>query len=155
MIRYALACEQAHEFESWFPSAEGYDAQVLRGLVACPLCGSAKVEKQIMAPSIGRKDKAPAAAQAPQLPVAAPAPGAGRRRPLAHRTALGGRPTPASAGGAPPPPAPPAAEGKAARPPPPPPPPPAEPPPLPPPAGGGGGPGGGGGGGRPRAPCRG
>jgi hypothetical protein len=74
MIRYALACEQAHEFESWFPSAEGYDAQVLRGLVGCPFCGSAKVEKQIMAPSIGRKDKAPAAAQAPQLPVPAPAP---------------------------------------------------------------------------------
>ena len=57
MIRYALACDQAHEFESWFPSAEGYDAQVARGLVACPMCGSGKVEKQIMAPSIGRKER--------------------------------------------------------------------------------------------------
>ena len=57
MIRYALACDQAHEFESWFPSAEGYDAQVARGLVACPMCGSGKVEKQIMAPSIARKER--------------------------------------------------------------------------------------------------
>ena len=67
MIRYALACDQAHEFESWFPSAEGYDAQVARGLVACPMCGSGKVEKQIMAPAIARKDR-------PAAPVPAPAP---------------------------------------------------------------------------------
>jgi hypothetical protein len=69
MIRYALACDQAHEFESWFPSAEGYEAQVARGLVACPLCGSGKVEKQIMAPSIGRKERERGA-----MPEAGPAP---------------------------------------------------------------------------------
>ena len=68
MIRYALACEQAHEFESWFPSAEGYDAQVKRGLVTCPMCGSGTVEKQIMAPAIGRKHRGAA------VPAAAPAP---------------------------------------------------------------------------------
>ena len=71
MIRYALACEQAHEFESWFPSAEGYDAQLARGFVTCPMCGSGKVEKQIMAPAIGRKDRAAA-----PVPVPAPQPGA-------------------------------------------------------------------------------
>ena len=76
MIRYALACDQAHEFESWVPSAEGYDAQVARGLVACPMCGSGKVEKQIMAPSIGRKERgraalnAAAAAPQPEAPEA-------------------------------------------------------------------------------------
>src|SRR6185503_3154984 len=54
--------------------------QVKRGLVSCPLCGSAKVEKAIMAPRLARKDKstpilapaeesAPAAAEAP-TPVA-------------------------------------------------------------------------------------
>ena len=69
MIRYALACDQAHEFESWFPSAEGYDAQVARGLVACPMCGSGKVEKQIMAPSIARKERERGA-----MPVPAPQP---------------------------------------------------------------------------------
>ena len=60
MIRYALACNKAHPFESWFPSSEAYDAQRAQGLLTCPICGSAEVEKQIMAPSVGRTDKAPA-----------------------------------------------------------------------------------------------
>lgn len=59
MIKYALACEQAHAFESWFPSSDAYEAQLSRGLVTCPVCNSATVEKQIMAPSVARKDKAP------------------------------------------------------------------------------------------------
>ena len=60
MIRYALACNKAHPFESWFPSSEAYDAQRAQGLLTCPICGSAEVEKQIMAPSVGCTDKAPA-----------------------------------------------------------------------------------------------
>lgn len=68
MIKYALACEQAHEFESWFPSSEAFETQRKRGFVTCPFCNSARVEKQIMAPSVARKDKAPEA-PAPQ-PVA-------------------------------------------------------------------------------------
>jgi len=59
MIKYALACEQAHEFESWFPSSEAFETQRKRGFVTCPYCNSAKVEKQIMAPSVARTDKAP------------------------------------------------------------------------------------------------
>ncbi len=55
MIRYALACDDGHEFESWFPSSASYDAQAASGFVSCPVCGSAKVEKRIMAPSLGRK----------------------------------------------------------------------------------------------------
>jgi hypothetical protein len=67
MIRYALACEQAHEFESWFPSSDAFETQRKRGFVTCPFCNSAKVEKQIMAPSVTRTDKAPTApAQEPQ-----------------------------------------------------------------------------------------
>ena len=65
MIRYALACNKAHPFESWFPSSEAFDAQRAQGLLTCPVCGSAKVEKQIMAPSVARTDKAPASAGAP------------------------------------------------------------------------------------------
>ncbi|QFU17806.1 DUF1178 family protein [Microvirga thermotolerans] len=57
MIKYALACDQAHEFESWFPSSEAYETQRKRGFVTCPYCNSARVEKQIMAPSIGRAGK--------------------------------------------------------------------------------------------------
>lgn len=58
MIKYALACEQAHEFESWFPSSEAFESQRKRGFVTCPFCDSVKVEKQIMAPSVARTDKA-------------------------------------------------------------------------------------------------
>jgi hypothetical protein len=52
MIRYALACDQGHQFESWFQDSAAYDKQAKRGLVACPHCGSAKVEKAIMAPRL-------------------------------------------------------------------------------------------------------
>lgn len=72
MIRYTLRCEQSHSFESWFQSSAAYETQVKRRLVTCPVCGSAKVEKAIMAPRIVSKkgrDKAPAPA-----PVEAAAP---------------------------------------------------------------------------------
>ena len=67
MIRYALACDQAHEFEAWFGSSSDYDGQVERGLVECPFCGSRGVSKQIMAPSVAgtKKSAAPDEAAAP------------------------------------------------------------------------------------------
>ncbi|MFC1460675.1 DUF1178 family protein [Microvirga arabica] len=70
MIKYALACEQAHEFESWFPSSEAFETQRKRGFVTCPFCDSAKVEKQIMAPSVARTGKAPDAPAPEPQPVA-------------------------------------------------------------------------------------
>src|SRR5215217_7031251 len=78
MILYALSCDDGHEFESWFPSGDAFEAQRKRGLVACPFCGSAKVEKQIMAPRVARAGKAanlpvPAPVK-PDLPETAPAP---------------------------------------------------------------------------------
>jgi hypothetical protein len=59
MIRYALTCDKEHAFESWFPNSDAYDKQVKRGLVTCPQCGSAKVEKAIMAPRLARTDVEP------------------------------------------------------------------------------------------------
>lgn len=60
MIRYALACEAAHEFEGWFGSSDDFDDQLARGLVACPICDSKAVAKQIMAPAVvGTKKNAP------------------------------------------------------------------------------------------------
>src|SRR5215210_7034362 len=71
MIRYALACDKAHPFESWFPSSEAYDAQRAQGLLTCPVCGSADAEKQIMAPSVARTDKAHAVPiDTPAQPIA-------------------------------------------------------------------------------------
>ena len=52
MIRYNLRCERGHSFKSWFQSSTAYDSQVKRKLVTCAVCGSAKVEKAIMAPQI-------------------------------------------------------------------------------------------------------
>lgn len=60
MIRYSLVCEAGHGFESWFPSSDSYDAQVARGLVTCPVCGGAKVEKALMLPNVARTDRSPA-----------------------------------------------------------------------------------------------
>lgn len=57
MIRYALQCECGHAFESWFQDSASYDKQAKRGLVTCPVCDSAKVEKSIMAPQIPRKGR--------------------------------------------------------------------------------------------------
>jgi hypothetical protein len=56
MIRYALVCDQLHEFESWFSNSAAYDKQVRQRLIACPLCGSAKVEKALMTPRLARPD---------------------------------------------------------------------------------------------------
>jgi hypothetical protein len=52
MIQYALVCDRGHEFASWFQDSMAYDKQARRKLIACPHCGSAKVEKAIMAPRI-------------------------------------------------------------------------------------------------------
>lgn len=52
MIKYALQCDAAHQFEGWFGSSADYDDQAARGLVECPVCGSHGVSKQIMAPAV-------------------------------------------------------------------------------------------------------
>jgi hypothetical protein len=58
MIRYALICNKGHDFESWFKNSVSFDKQAARGLVTCPVCGSAKVEKAIMAPRLSGKARA-------------------------------------------------------------------------------------------------
>jgi hypothetical protein len=68
MIHYNLRCERGHAFESWFQSSAAYESQEKRKLVNCPVCGSAKVERAIMAPQIVSKkqrDKAEPVAAAP------------------------------------------------------------------------------------------
>ncbi len=61
MIKYALGCAEGHNFESWFPDSAAYDKLRKRGLVACPECGSIKVEKAVMAPAVVGGDRAAAA----------------------------------------------------------------------------------------------
>ena len=69
MIRYALSCQKGHGFESWFKSSADYDKQAARGLIGCPLCGSTKIGKAIMAPGVARS--APREMPAPQTPAPA------------------------------------------------------------------------------------
>lgn len=52
MIVFNLSCAADHKFEGWFASGEDFDAQRDRGLLSCPLCGSADVVKQLSAPRL-------------------------------------------------------------------------------------------------------
>ena len=52
MIKFSLACERGHAFESWFPDGESFDTQARRGLVQCAVCDSVKVHKALMAPAV-------------------------------------------------------------------------------------------------------
>ncbi|HEY5306413.1 MAG TPA: DUF1178 family protein [Pseudolabrys sp.] len=67
MIHYALVCEHGHAFDSWFADSAAYDKQTKRKLIACPHCGSVKVDKAIMAPRLAgaRKRARPAEMPAP------------------------------------------------------------------------------------------
>jgi hypothetical protein len=73
MIRYSLVCDKGHDFESWFADSAAYDKQAKRKLVNCPHCGSAKVEKAIMAPRLAGSKKGASPIAAPP-PAEAPAP---------------------------------------------------------------------------------
>lgn len=68
MIRYALRCDKAHRFESWFGSSEDFDRLRAAGMVSCAVCGSTAVAKDLMAPAIAAADPAPSLA-APASPA--------------------------------------------------------------------------------------
>ena len=55
MIIFDLRCGGGHVFEAWFGSSADFAAQQARGLVSCPLCGSAEVAKAPMAPAVPAK----------------------------------------------------------------------------------------------------
>ena len=60
MIRYALICDNDHEFESWFKDSAGFDALNSKKLIECPACTSTRISKQIMSPKVQRTDLVPA-----------------------------------------------------------------------------------------------
>lgn len=83
MIRYALICDSAHDFESWFSSSASFEEQARRGFVTCPVCDSAKVERAVMAPAVARTDHE-RRGLVPAAEVAAPAAAApAENRPMA------------------------------------------------------------------------
>lgn len=52
MIRYSLRCDQGHDFDGWFRSSDAFETMRAAGQVACAQCGSATVEKSLMAPAV-------------------------------------------------------------------------------------------------------
>ncbi len=52
MIKYTLRCTCNHEFDAWFNNSAAFDKQQSAKLLSCPHCGSSKVEKALMAPSV-------------------------------------------------------------------------------------------------------
>jgi len=73
MIRFNLCCDNGHHFFSWFASGETFERLQAAGRIECTVCGSMKVEKALMAPSVSTsRDAVGAGAQAePQTPEAA------------------------------------------------------------------------------------
>ena len=65
---FDLRCAQGHGFEGWFGSEEDFQSQLSRGLVTCPLCGDAHVDKLPSAPrlNLGASEPAPAAPPKPR-----------------------------------------------------------------------------------------
>jgi len=65
MIVFDLHCRDGHRFEGWFASAKDFASQKKRGLLSCPSCGSASIERGLSSPRMG--------AVAPKAPEPAPA----------------------------------------------------------------------------------
>jgi len=74
MIVFDLKCGQGHVFEAWFGSSAAWEGQRAAGLVACPMCGSAEVEKAVMAPNVGAKGNQAPAVATPAASGEAPVP---------------------------------------------------------------------------------
>ncbi|AQS84707.1 MAG: DUF1178 family protein [Acetobacter aceti] len=52
MIHYQLRCVSDHEFEGWFRDSSAFEDQAARGLLSCPYCGTAQVDRALMAPAV-------------------------------------------------------------------------------------------------------
>lgn len=69
MIRYALKCDHGHSFESWFQSADAFDALASRGMVSCAVCGCSDVRKALMTPGVSVRDLPQVAPPKPPAPA--------------------------------------------------------------------------------------
>lgn len=52
MIRYSLRCGAGHGFESWFQSGAAFASLQAAHQLSCPICGSAAIDKDVMAPAV-------------------------------------------------------------------------------------------------------
>lgn len=66
MIVFDLICTEQHRFEGWFASGEDFSSQKDRGMLACPVCGGAHVEK-LPAAKIRKQSEAVVPAQVAEV----------------------------------------------------------------------------------------
>lgn len=69
MIRYALRCDRTHRFDSWFGSSDDFERLAAAGHLACAVCGSSTVEKDLMAPRVASGSESEAPLSAPASPA--------------------------------------------------------------------------------------
>ena len=62
-----LQCSHGHVFEGWFASHEDYESQRERGLLTCPVCEDAQVNKMLSAPRLNLAQTPPQQIQAAML----------------------------------------------------------------------------------------
>ncbi|HEX6002373.1 MAG TPA: DUF1178 family protein [Burkholderiales bacterium] len=65
MIVYELGCANNHRFEGWFSSREEFTRQLDAKLLACPLCGDARIERLVHAPYVSTGAPEPAPVKSP------------------------------------------------------------------------------------------
>ncbi|WBV44464.1 DUF1178 family protein [Pseudoroseomonas cervicalis] len=90
MIHYQLRCDQDHGFDGWYKDSAAFEKLAAAGLIDCPVCGSDKVQRALMAPAIARTR--PAEAPPPAEPPAAPPAAAQNPPPGAPQAAAGPMP---------------------------------------------------------------
>ncbi len=75
MVIYNLLCAKNHSFEGWFPSFEEYQKQAEKKLLACPTCGSKKIDKlpHACAVHVKKDEPAPPQKRKPKTEADAPA----------------------------------------------------------------------------------
>jgi hypothetical protein len=67
-----LQCAHLHRFEGWFGSEDDFGSQLELGLVTCPLCGDARIQKLLSAPRLNLRGR-----RAEPTPASTSEPGGG------------------------------------------------------------------------------
>ena len=70
MIVFNLACNNHHGFEGWFGTADDFAQQAKAGDIACPVCGSMEVARQLSAPYVNTRSGGKGADEAHVVTVA-------------------------------------------------------------------------------------
>jgi len=70
MIVFDLTCDNRHPFEGWFGSADDFALQAKAGDIACPVCGSAEITRELSAPYVKTASESMAADASPAISVA-------------------------------------------------------------------------------------